>query len=81
MTTAVETRKTQANQDQELRISLPPQALAQLTELSERSGRPLTDIIRTALGLVKLAYDESQKKHILVVATEDGKLLKRVVLD
>lgn len=64
----------------ELRISLPPEALEELKELSARSGRSLDHIVRTALGLVKLAMDEEENDHILVVAKEDGTPLKRVLL-
>lgn len=80
VTTATLSNPRQAAQEQELRISLPPIALAQLNDLSARSGRPLEEIIRTALGLVKLALDEDQNNHILLVAKEDGTPLKRVVL-
>jgi len=51
-----------------------------LKELSARSGRSLDHIVRTALGLVKLAMEEERNDHILVVAKEDGTPLKRVML-
>ncbi|HEX7117849.1 MAG TPA: hypothetical protein VF212_03630 [Longimicrobiales bacterium] len=80
MATATISNPRQVPQGGELRISLPPEALEELKELSGRSGRSLDYIVRTALGLVKLAMDEERNDHILLVAKEDGTPLKRVVL-
>lgn len=78
--TATESKLRPVPEAGELRISLPPEALEELKELSARSGRSLDHIVRTALGLVKLAMDEEENDHILVVAKEDGTPLKRVML-
>lgn len=64
----------------ELRVSLPPPALEELKELSARSGRTLDKIVQTALGLAKLAFDETRNGNVLVVAKSDGTPIKRIVL-
>jgi hypothetical protein len=40
----------------------------------------MTEIVRTALGLVKVAIEAESQKNKLAIVKPDGKLLKEIVL-
>ena len=40
----------------------------------------MTDVVRFALGLVKIAFQEAAAGHKLIVTTADGKPLKEIVV-
>jgi hypothetical protein len=63
-----------------LNVNLPESLLQELRDLSESSNRSMTDIVRTGLGLAKLAYEEKSKKHRLAVTTQDGQPIKEIVI-
>ncbi len=63
-----------------LSINLPESAADELEELANKSGRSMTEVIRSALGLVKIASDASENDQKLVVADKSGKLIKEIVL-
>ena len=63
-----------------LNINLPEPVFAELQDLSKSTGRSMTDLVRTALGLVNVAYQESEQSHVIAVADKSGKLLKQLVL-
>lgn len=69
-----------ANNVRRLNINLPKYAFDELKSLSTRSGRSMTEVVRTALSLARLAFDEEQKNNKLVVADGEGNLLKEIVL-
>lgn len=63
-----------------LNINLPEPVFQELQQLSSSTGRSMTDLVRTALGLVNVAYEETERSHVLAVADKNGKLLKQLVL-
>ncbi len=63
-----------------LNINLPEKTFNELQELADRSGRTMTDFMRTALGLAKVAIEESEKENRLAVTNKDGKLLKEILI-
>ena len=63
-----------------LNINLPFAVYEQLEGLAKTSSRTMTDIVRTALGLVKIAIDAENAGNKLAVVTPDGKPLKEIVL-
>lgn len=67
-------------QTRRLNINLPAQAAADLEEIATKSGRSMTEVVRNALALVKLAQEAQSKKQKLVIADSDDKPLKEVVL-
>jgi hypothetical protein len=69
-----------AEKPRRLTINLPAQTYNDLQAMAEASGNTMTDVLRTALGLVKIAYEEEGRRNVLAVATPDGKLLKQIVL-
>ena len=62
-----------------LNINLPENVADELEDIAHNSNRTMTDVIRTALALVKIASDASKNKQKLVVADESGKLIKEIV--
>jgi hypothetical protein len=64
----------------EIRLNLSNTTWSELEQLASQSGRPMTYIVRLGLSLAKLAIEETQQKHIIVVATPEGKALNQVVL-
>jgi hypothetical protein len=68
------------NAPKRLNINLSPSAFEELQQLSEKSGTTMTEIVKTALGLAKVAYEERKKDNVLAVVTEDGKILKQIVI-
>jgi hypothetical protein len=63
-----------------LNINLPSAVFQDLEDRAKRSGRTMTEVIRLALGLVAIAFEEEGRGHKLVVADADGKPLREVVL-
>jgi Arc/MetJ-type ribon-helix-helix transcriptional regulator len=69
-----------ANATRRLNINLPAQAAADLEKLAESSGRSMTEVIRNALGLVRLAQEAHSKNQKLIIADQNDKPLKEIVL-
>ncbi len=63
-----------------LNLSLSRQAYAEVTSLSEQTCRPLPDLVRLGLDLVKIAIEESRKNNKLIVTTADGRPVKQLTL-
>jgi hypothetical protein len=64
-----------------LNVNLPESVYDELRQLAQQSGRNITDLIRVALGLVKVAIEETVlRKHRIYIGTEDGTILKELVL-
>jgi hypothetical protein len=63
-----------------LNVNLPSKVADDLEKLANDSGRSMTEIVRTALGLVKIAQEVTDKDQKLIVTNSDGKPLKEIVL-
>lgn len=63
-----------------LNVNLPEAAYEELRELADRNGRTMSDVVKLALGLVKVALEEREKHNRLAVTTSEGKLLKEIIL-
>ncbi|HEX4007668.1 MAG TPA: hypothetical protein VHX60_15950 [Acidobacteriaceae bacterium] len=63
-----------------LNVILPASVAQDLEDMSKSSGKSMTEIVRNALGLVKLAQDVNNKKQKLVIADANDKPLKEIVL-
>jgi hypothetical protein len=63
-----------------LNVNLPSKVADDLEKLASDSGRSMTEIVRTALGLVKIAQEVTDKDQKLIVTNSDGKPLKEIVL-
>ena len=62
-----------------LNINLPESSYNQLQSLAQDSHRSMTDVVRTALGLVKVALEEEKKNRTLAVTAGD-RIVKEIVL-
>ena len=63
-----------------LNINLPESVYDTLQRLAQQTNRTMTDIIRTALSLVKIALETDAKGNKLAVVSPEGKVLKEIVL-
>jgi hypothetical protein len=63
-----------------LSINLPAAVLNELRNLSETSQRSMTELVRVAFALAKVAYDETGRGNKLVVTDDNGKTLKELVI-
>jgi len=63
-----------------LNVNLPEGIHDELRVLAQRSGRSMTDIVRTGLGLVTVALAEAERKNTLAVANSEGKVIKQLVV-
>jgi hypothetical protein len=62
-----------------LNVNLPISVANDLEQLAKESGRNMTEVVRNALGLVKLAHEVSKKKQKLVIADSNDKALKEII--
>lgn len=51
-----------------------------LNEMAEQRGTTMTEVVRLALGLIKVVIAEINKGHKLVVVRENGDVLKELIL-
>jgi hypothetical protein len=78
---AVVSDQATAQVTRRLNINLPEPVFQELRALSSSTGRSMTDLVRTALGLVNTAYEETRDgKHVLVVADKSGRPIKQLVI-
>ncbi len=63
-----------------LNINLPTSIANDLEALAQKSGRSMTEVVRNALGLVKIASDAADNNQKLVITDEKGKPVKEIVL-
>ena len=63
-----------------LNINLPAQMANDLETLAANSGKSMTEVIRNALGLVKLAQEVADKNQKLLIADSNDKPLKEIVI-
>ena len=72
--------KRAATRMKRLNINLPIGVFDDLEELATTTGRTMTDIVRTALGLIALAISEERNGRKLVIAEPNGKAVKEIIL-
>lgn len=63
-----------------LNVNLPAPAFEELQEMASSSGRTMKELVRLALGLAKIALAEERKGNKLVVANEEGDIIKEFLL-
>jgi hypothetical protein len=63
-----------------LNVNLPVRVVDELEEIAHNSGKTMTEVVRAALGLVKVAQDVSDNDQKLVIANKDGKPIKEIIL-
>jgi hypothetical protein len=63
-----------------LNINLPTSIANDLEAIAQKSGRSMTEVVRNALGLVKIATDVADNNQKLVITDDKGKPVKEIVL-
>jgi plasmid stability protein len=63
-----------------LNVNLPEGLHEELRVLAERSGRSMTDLVRTGLSLVTVAFAEAERSNTLAVTDSNGKLIKQILV-
>lgn len=62
-----------------LNINLPHESYEQLKTLAEESHRSMTEVIRTGLGLVKIALQAEQQQQSMAVS-DNGQIVKEILI-
>ena len=63
-----------------LSLNLSDAVYDELTQLAAQRQSSMTEIVRLALGLVRIAISESEKGNKLVITSANGDALKEIVL-
>lgn len=63
-----------------LNINLPEELFLELERLAKGSNRTMTEIVRTSLGLVRVAIEEERRGNKMAVVTAEGDIRKEIVL-
>ncbi|HTS60713.1 MAG TPA: ribbon-helix-helix protein, CopG family [Candidatus Acidoferrales bacterium] len=63
-----------------LSLNLSDHVYDELTQLAAQRQSSMTEIVRLALGLVRIAISESEKGNKLVITSANGDALKEIVL-
>ena len=63
-----------------LNLNLSPKSRAEVDSLAEETNRSISELVRLALSLLKLVYEERAAGHKLIVTTGEGKPVKEIVI-
>jgi hypothetical protein len=66
--------------ERQLNINLPESVTNELQDIATHSNVSMPTLIQMALALVKIAADASRNKQKLVVADQNGKPIKEIVI-
>jgi predicted DNA-binding protein len=67
-------------QTRRLNINVPERTYQELQDLARRTGRSMTEVMRTAFSLAEIALRETASGNTLAVAKPDGTLLREIVI-
>ncbi|NJL54695.1 hypothetical protein HC928_05490 [bacterium] len=76
---STDTKDSPPTKRKRLNLDLAPAAYELLQELSEESGKSMTEVLRTGLALYGIAQEEMKKGRSLAIA-EGDKVIKEIVL-
>ena len=63
-----------------INFHLSERAHAELQRMSRETHRSMTELLRLALGLLKVAFEADRNGHKIVIASADGNPVKEIVL-
>ncbi len=66
--------------EKRLNLILSAGVYGDLSKMAKERRTTMTEIVRLALGLIKVAIAEAKQGHKLVVVREDGEVLKELIL-
>jgi hypothetical protein len=69
-----------ADKTMRLNIVLSEKARTELEHIATKSKRSMTEVIRIALALLKVAFDETEKGYKLAILDASGKPVKEIVV-
>ena len=72
--------KSQDKDERRLSLILSSSVFDDLNTMAKARRTTMTEIVRLALGLIKIALKESKDGHKLVVTKASGEVLKELVL-
>jgi hypothetical protein len=71
---------TEEKTEKRLNLILSAGVFDDLASLAKERRTTMTEIVRLALGLIKVAIREANQGHKLVVAKENGEVIKELIL-
>jgi hypothetical protein len=78
--TSHQTPQKKGADEKRLSLILSSSVFEDLSAMAKKRRTTMTEIVRLALGLVKVAIHEAEQGHKLVVAKSNGEVLKELVL-
>jgi hypothetical protein len=69
-----------APETKRLSLNLTISAFEELKRISQDLGTSMKEVLRLALGLVRIAVDEAKRGNKLVIMTQGGEQLREIVL-
>ena len=63
-----------------LSINLPIRVFNELQELADLKQRSMTELIRDAFALTKIAYEETEQGNKIAILDSSGKTLKELII-
>src|SRR2546423_12469700 len=63
-----------------LGLNLPPPVYDEVNQLAKERRSSMTEIVRLALGLIKIVIREANKGNKLIITTPSGDPLREIVL-
>ena len=63
-----------------INLNVPEKTYEDLQALASKTGRSMTEVMRTALSLAQIAMREQASGNTLAVTKADGTLLKEIVI-
>lgn len=63
-----------------INLKLSHSARADVDRLAEQTHSSITDLVRLALSLLKIAIDEMRKGNKLIITTSEGQPLRELVI-
>jgi hypothetical protein len=73
-------KATEEKAEKRLNLVLSAGVFDDLAALARERRTTMTEIVRLALGLIKVAIREAKMGHKLVVAKENGEVIKELIL-
>lgn len=72
--------KKSASGVKRLNVAMSERAYSELLRASEETKRSMTELVRLALGVVKILLEVEKNGQKLIIATSDGHAVKEIVL-
>jgi hypothetical protein len=78
-TGATPSAPTPENSVRRFNLNLPDEMYQELVAMATKTNRPMSEVIKTALGLYAVASDEIGKNNQVLIADRDGQPIKQLI--